>query len=428
MPKGIVRFIFRSILTLLILAVVTVSAGVGYYYLVNTLPNETYMLSKSSSWAKLNARMLTFESENDFDKVESSLYRMLQDKKYTSSAVPYYLLASLFEAKGQYKEAKATYKAMIQVANLDPVASIRYQRYVDDANASMALLDYKEGKLSAAEGSLNKIANLNELKNPGLWIALKDVLSEPKRADFRFELGKAFRERLELPEARHEFELALGSSYDPELKLDVTNVMLAKMPAKTQALPALARYQALRASDLETQAEVLTKPEEKKHLWDNAIHLYKAMLTESPDFEWGYQQLAHLYIQKEQYGLARHYAELAVAYNPNLYLSRLSLGDIALAEGNYTEAHVQFLQAQQTLSKLGDRYHQTLLVNVENQLGFTQELLQNSQMALAHYHSALSIADQLEEADPSDLNYAKEGIKRVETQAQLIAANYESKI
>ncbi|MEB3285873.1 MAG: tetratricopeptide repeat protein [Vampirovibrionales bacterium] len=383
------------------------------FYIQFYLPADTYDQTRQGEWARLNARLLSFESEQDFKTAEALLYRKLQDPDKSESLTPYYLLASLFEASGEDAKAIQTYNAYLTLAKALPWQGHLSQALSDDVYASLAVLYYRAGRLQDAKTSLSALPETATLESAPLLNAMGDVLADPNRGDYRYELGKAFRQSLDLPMAKKEFELALLKTQDPALKLKIQNTLLAKMPAHTLQLKPLARYLCLAADNLE--AQVLQGRSEKPDQAENkAIRLYKQSLEVSPEFEWAYQQIAHLYQKQENYPQAVHYAKLALSYNPDLYLSQLTLGDIALAQADYPAAVAHFNDAGRILADLQDDYHQPLLVNVQTQIGFSQELLNNPNQALSHYRQALSLGRQTPFADASDIDYARDGVKRME--------------
>lgn len=377
----------------------------GWFNLYIYQPSKNYFaMEQHSQWRPLNARLMAFHDAGDFAQAERKLYKVIQKGPYNTSPTPYFLLASLFDYTGQSQKALKTYDAALQVAQKDWYSGVVNSYYVDDIHAAKAIIYYEQGKLDLAQAELSSIVHLESQKELETLSAMANVLDDPQRADYHFELGKAFRHLLKLPQAKKELETALALSHDPLTQLRIKNYLKTRMPAQTTALNPLVRYYTLAGSAQQDQ-ENGGNPQ-------LAESFYRQAISEAPDFEWPYQQLALLHKEQREFDEASYYAERTLAINPAFYLSYMTLGDIALDQEKYSDAVTYFSQAQTLLTELGGKDEETLLVNVENQIGFAQELLQNTEQALQHYQNALAMADNTE-VDPSDTDYAQAGVARI---------------
>lgn len=208
---------------------------------------------------------------------------------------------------------------------------------------------------------------------------------------------------LKLKQGRAEMVTAEKLSTDPDLKVRIHNYLKTKMPRMDRDLSPMARYYTLAGDAYEYS--------EKDKDLKKAAYYYERAIKSAPDFELGYHQLSSVYQEQFEYAKALDCARKAIQINPNFYLAYLTMGDIELDRENYKAAADYFSKAQGIVGKLQDKYHTDLSANIENQLGFTYESLEQNREAISHYKRAL----QLSTSDSDDNDYAREALERLKS-------------
>ena len=373
----------------------------GLDYLYHVWPDETYQLIYERPWLNLNVRALNFQSEKDFSKAQAALSEKA-DK--TQNPIPHFLLAELENSLDQQQDAVQQYKATIATAQKDWLSRIQYREYQDNAHAALAILAYEQGNNSQAHQELAKISDIEINRESELLSSLRDVLDEPERGDFHLLLGKAFRKALKFKMAYQELQKAEQLSQSPQLRLEIANFTKTQMPnSKGQDLSPMARYYGLAGRSAQTDDENLPK----------AASLFKKAVREDPQFEWGYNELAIIYMELKDYHQATAYAENAITQHAEFYNPYLTLGDIALDQQNFQGAVQHFQDAEAILQKLPAEDEQSIMANLENELGYAYESLHNYPKADEHYRNALSISAELDDNATRDYTYAKDALARV---------------
>jgi tetratricopeptide (TPR) repeat protein len=363
-------------------------------------PAEIYYSLYHNDWSLLNARALKMASAEEFKKAEDALRYRTTLADYHNNPLPYFLLGELENFGGNAKQAIAHYNTALSVINQDWYNQVTYQHVKDGALGALAVIYYERKDNKRSREALGAIMNMEAQPNASTLKALSDVLDDPERGDFRFELAKQLKLDLKLLMARQELDQALALSDDPQLKWEIKNFLRVKMPAVSGDLSPMARYYALAGNARRRDG---SSPME-------AIQLYELALQEAPGCEWLYHHLALTYLELKNYKKAHRYATQAAALNPNFYLPVLTMGDIALEEKNYSQAVDHFKRAAFVVGQLRDQAHQELLANIDNQIGFAYELMNDSDSALAFYRQALETATE----ESADRDYALTAIQRIE--------------
>lgn len=364
-------------------------------------PVEIHYRVYHEDCALLNARTLAFESEAAFKDAAELLRYRSGSAEYETNPLPHFLLGELHNFRGDVDKAVASYETAIRLANRDWYNQLTYRYIADDAHAALAPIYYERKDNKRSLAALQAVSDPDSHQNSAMLLALRDVLEAPERADFHFNLARQFKQDLKLVLAREELDQALRLSTDPQLHWEIKNFIRVKMPAVTEDVPSMARYYALAGN---ARRQESGNPRE-------AIALYKKALREDPDFEWLHQHMALAYFDLKNYDMAEQYARQAVSLNPDFYLPLLTMGDIALEEKDYPQAVQHFKRAEAVVSELRDQTHRELLANIDNQIGFAYELMDDNANALAFYKKALAAATR----HSADHDYAVSAIKRIQS-------------
>src|SRR5690606_22106499 len=105
--------------------------------------------------------------------------------------------------------------------------------------------------------------------------------------------------------------------------------------------------------------------------------------------EWGHNELAIIYRQMRDYKRATENAHRAIALNPEFFNPYLTLGDIALDEGHPVQAIAYFKKAKAMIRRAPLDATRNLIANIENQIGFAYESMDENEKALEHYRLAM---------------------------------------
>lgn len=375
----------------------------GSDYLFNQLPQDSYQAIYDAPWLGLNVRALKFQNVEDFRRAERSLTKLAAQPSNRQNPIPHFLLAELYNTMEQPQRAILEYRKTIQTAQLGWMNSIQYQEYRDNAHAALAILAYEQGKVEQAQQELAQIDKTNENREAEVLTAMTDALDEPERGDFHLVLGKAFRKTLKLKMANLELHRAETLSQSPQTRLEAINFLKTQMPKGVEDLTPMARYYGLAARSAQTTDENLPK----------AASLFKKSLAEDPQFEWGYNELAIIYREMKDYPKATEYANNAISQNVDFYNPYLTLGDIALDQENYKAAIEHFQAAEAILNRLPQEDQQTIVANIENQIGFAYESMNDYPDATQHYQSALNLSSDAGDEADEDYNYAQDGLTRI---------------
>lgn len=380
--------------------------GLALFGVFVWMPAQTYSAMSTPEWEELNVRLMGFTNPKDFEVAEKQLLLRASKEK---SPVSHYLLGSLYQTINRPQEALQQYRTAVTVSKNGWFQETANQYITDDAYAAMALLRYESGQPTIALSDLNHISDLSYQQDYPLLFSLKNALENPDRADFHFDLAKELRQQLKFPQAQRELDLALRLSTDPATRVRIENYQKSTMPSRIVSLNPYVRYLCLAGN-------AHGDPDQGGSL-KQAVAFYEAASEQDPNFELVYQQLASVYKDMGDYNKASSYASIAIRKNPQQYLSYVTLGNIALATEHYEQAITHFTQAQGILATLQDDDHTPLLANVENQLGFSYELLEDGQSALTHYEQAFKLTSASDDEN-QDYAYAQDGIKRAKALIQ----------
>ncbi len=396
------KFLFKLVGAIsagLIAVALIVTGAISLFQFHVVLPAEAYYSLKKDPWKDVNAQLMTFRGHHDFERAEHALLSSIKTNP-NDSPVPYYLLASLYDLWGKPEESRNYYMECLKQVRSHWYHQTVYQYLAQDAAAALALNYYENNDRESAIRYLDQAGNLEGHRDAYLLTALKNVLQSPDRADYHYDLGQELRHILKVELARKELETALKLSTDPSFRLKVHGVLATSMPATVTQLDPMARYYNLAGDSHESEGQNLSL----------AARFYEKAIQETPDFEWPYHHLGLVHREMKQYSQAKKYALKAVELNPNFYLAYLTLGDIELDRENYASAIHHFTQARSILMKHRDDYHQSLLANIENQLGFSYEILRDNDNAERHYNLALENTA----ISAEDYDYASEAVERMQ--------------
>lgn len=390
----------RLLVGLLALATATFVGWFGLYYTFS-LPITVQKSLESEPWQHSNVQLMRFDSADDFLGAERHLKReLLAD----NTPIPHYLLGELYQAQGRTPLAEHHYRTALKIASRTWHNQHLYQHVVRESRTGLATIYYDNNNYKAALAELEKTSHLNRAEDASLFIAMKDSLEHPDRADFHLVLGKRLRYALKLDKARQELNKAITLSHNPQVRLEAQNFLKTQMPRHIRALSPMARYYSLAAEQHQFESDDLWK----------AVRFYEKSIDETANFEWSYHELALIYRELKDYAKAGEYARNALALNPELYNAYLALGDIALDSENYRQAIGHFNRAREIINKLPETDSQELLANIENQIGYAYESLHDLVNAVHHYHRAMqAAADSMEDETASDYEYAQEALTRL---------------
>ena len=388
-----------------------ITLGIGAYQLHFQLPYDAYSALNEAPWAEMNVRTMRFEEAADFTRAKQRLHTYIKEAAANANPTPDFLLGSLHHTLAQNKEAAYYYKRAIERTQGQWYQETVFQYLLQDAHAALAEIYYKGKDFPAAKTELAKAGNVESMEDGPLYTALQNVLEDPSRADYHFELGQAYRDNLRLEDARREIAQALELSEDPVFHQRVENYLLTEMPAHTRDLSPITRYQALAGSYFGEEDRL------------RSVACLERVIRANPEFEWSYITLGNVYRDMRKYPQARKYAEIATKLNPKSHLAYTTLGDLALDEENYLQAVTHFSRAREILAPYSDSYHRQLLANIEVQLGFSHELLENPTAANRHYSSALALAPE----ESEDYEYAATAMNRLKEHASVDKKLYSSR-
>lgn len=376
---------------------------VTLFQLYIMMPSQAYDEITMGDWKALNPRLMAFGSADDFISARQRLYAYLNKGDSHDTVRAHYLLGNLCDDLGDQINARQHYQRALSRINASWYEKIIYSRYKDDIYGAMALMDYSHNQNTAALAKLHQIEDMDAQPNALLLNALQDSLENPGRGDFHYELGKELSQDLRLEKARSEMALALKLARDPNLRLSIASYVKTKMPIIESDLPPLVRYYALAGDTYEYD-------DSQKNL-EKASEYYQRAISEAPGFEWGYHELSNVYQDLKEYDQAMRYAQKAAELNPNFYMAHLTMGDIALIQKKYADAARHYSDAESIVSTLQDQDHVTLSANIENELGYSYESLDQLKDAVSHYKKALKLASQ----DSDDYEYAQDSLKRLKS-------------
>lgn len=382
-----------------VLQVVIVIAGVGYYIYVD-LPESTFAQIHAAPWRDQNVSSLTFETPADFAKARSALVTESHRDGNQNDPTPAYLLAELDNTLDHAKSAIQQYQQVIQIADKNWYTRFAYRNFLSNAHAALAVIYYEHGKPMQAKSELDAIPDISETDQPNLLQALRDSIESPDRADFHLLLGKELRHHLKVALAAREIQAAERLSQSPQLRLDAVNFMKTQMPKTLKDLSPMPRYYSLAGEASNDPAQ--------------AAAFYEKAIQEIPSYEWGYNELAILYRTLKNYDTAIDRAKRAIAINPDFYNPYLTLGDIAVDRNDYPKAIQYFEAAQRIIKRLPNEDSQILNANIENQLGYTHELMNQLDAAAHHYQLAMLVSADSDDESDADYNYAQAGLARME--------------
>jgi tetratricopeptide (TPR) repeat protein len=389
------------------LQVLALVLGIGYYIYI-VLPENAFARLDDAPWRAHNVGDLAFKNPSDFASARRVLLSDTQKDENRNDPAPAYLLAELDNTLAHSTTAMRMYQQVLAMTRKNWYTGFAYRNFSINAHAALAILYYECGKFSQAKSELDAIPDFSETDHPNLLQALRDRIENPERADFHLLLGKELRHQLKLALASREILTAEHLSPSPELRREAVNFMKTQMPRTLKELSPMTRYYSLAAENCDDPAM--------------AAAFYEQAVRETPNYEWGYNELAIFYRQMKQYDTAVERANRAIAINPDFYNPYLTLGDIAIDQENYPAAIHYFETAQRIIQQLPSEDSQTLAANIENQLGYAYELMDQVDTATHHYQLAMLAASNNEDAaSEADYDYAQEGLARMATERKKAA-------
>jgi len=391
------------------LSVVLISGGWDYVY--HIMPRETYQKIYEHPWLEMNVRALKFENPSQFSRAQKLLQQKLALHNNEARVIPHYLLAELYNTLNLPQEAISEYRKTIKGIGKSRLNQLRYREFNDNSHAAMAMLYYEAGHSSQASQELAQISEFPEDTSDGdkeddnpdeLLSALKAALEAPERGDFHLRLGQAYGRELRFDMASREGRLAETLSHEPQTRLEASHFLKVEIPQDIGDFSPLARYYGLAARSAQVGDENLPK----------AAEFFHKALREEPDFDWGYNELAIIYRQLNDYPQAIASAQNAIARNVNFYNPYLTLGDIALDQKQYKNA-IQYFQTAKTLLLQSPQPDQeSKSASIENQIAYAYEVLKNKPEARKHYRNAATLSQQAGDETDADFYYASNGLKR----------------
>lgn len=372
--------------------------GFSAFHFFVYLPSERYKSLSEGEWKNLNVQTAMFTTQNDFDRAEKTLLDFKSSTGHQRDPIPAYLLGSLYTSMDRYDDAIRAYEGVLSITQENVFSRILYEPFASDAHAALGILYYFNEEPRKA---LRHIALVSSLPNPemGRFLeSLSQCLSEPERAEYHYDLGVQLRRYLWLGAARNELESAVRLSLDPQSKLRFQQTLVYRMPRYYKDLPPLVRYLNL-AGDTAHQ----------QHRLKEAESLYQKAIQAAPNFEWSYHHLALVQRNLNRLEDAQTSAQKAISINPQFLLPNLVLGDIAITQNRYPQAVQYFQQALNLKEQVSDEETGALIANVENQLAFTYEQMDQPTQALAHYRRVMANVPE----DSEDYTYAEMAVNRV---------------
>ena len=393
-----------------LLVLSAIGIGGGWYYMDSYLPQEASARVDAAPWKTLDADEMAFKSPEDFTRAEKNLVSLANLPANAKNPIPDFLLGNLYYAQGRDMDALVSYKKSRRMIENDWHSKAEFKNYNNEISEDLVIIYYENNKPQQALDELASI-NIDKAIHGEYLQAVKDSLEEPRRGDFHLVLGKKLQEYLRIDLARQEIEQAARLTTDPTTRMEARGI-LSRMPRHTQDLTPLARY-------FSTAAQM----EESEENLKQAADFYELSIKETPGFEWSHNELAIVYRQMQDYSRASNYARQAIQLNPKFYTPYLTLGDIALDQKDFKSAISQYSRAQQLLKQHPQTSDAIATeANIENQLGYAYEKLEDSKKAIDHYRQAMRKSSQAGEADDAvadsdeldaEYAYAQEGLERL---------------
>lgn len=373
-------------------------------------PDVAYERLASDTWQPYNVQYRPFKSADDFSRAERHLKQMVKAKETGRDPVPHFLLAELYHAMDRRAEALAYYNRTENLVNASWYHRTTHRRLREEALGAQAILYYMNNEPEKALAKLAYIPDFQDLSRSKLLTVLNASLNQPERADLRLLLGKRLWHELRLAKAKEELRHAEQLGQSPHLRREAAHYAESQLPRHLQELSPLGRYFSLAGEAYQHETQQMGE----------AAQFYEQALQENPNFEWGYNELAIVYRQMKEFTKAEASARKALALNPGFYNPYLTLGDIALDQGHYDTAIGHFMQAQQLIQQTPLDSTRNMLANIENQLGFAHESLNQPEQAIQHYRAAMRAAQagNTDERAELDYDYAQMAIQRIAEEMQ----------
>ncbi len=399
--RRLIALVATGLATLALMAAGTL----GAIHLFVVVPYQTaHLVDKDPFWRQVNADGMQFNSQKDFANAE--FFLGARAKKDPGNPMPRLLLGRLYEFENRHNEAIVHYLQAQQLVEGSWYNRIAYRDFRNGMHGRLGSLYYESNEPEKALAELNAISDFNDTEMPEYLEALYHRLDDPTRADYRMNLARELRNQLKLGKAREELQAALKLSQDPQTHSEIVSLLATQMPSQVRELSPLVRYYSLAGQ----------KHQDDDDLWQ-AAHYYEQALKEMPRFEWDHNELAIIYRQMQDYGKASRYAQEAARLNPNFYNPHLTLGDIALDQSRYPDAIAHFTRAQQIILSYPDSETPGTDANIENQLGYAYEQMDQKTQAMQHYRLALQKAgagnDDTCECLEAEYDYAETALARL---------------
>lgn len=378
---------------LIVAGVLTGCFGLAIYGLIGLIlwisvavyaPVDSYERIYTEPWASLNADMMLFQNEAHFNEAHSKLDKIPLHSK--DRIVAEFLMGKSDLYLHNLDEAESHFQWIVSSAESGNfIESNNNLYFTDEANASLAKVYYLQQKPNKALEAAFKVDYAEDLEDPYFYTALLDVLENPKRGDLKYQLAQELKHSLYLSQARQEMLEALSLTKNPDLTLMISNELKTEMPlAEHDEMSPIGRYLNLAGNYYKNNLE---RP-------STAIQFFEKALDETPDFEWTHQQLALSYYDVKKPDKGRHHSAQAISLNDQFYLPYLTMGDEALDQEDYQAAINHFNQAKKIVSAFTDSKHQKILNNIETQLGYTYESLDQPDKARSHYQYVVKHASR----------------------------------
>lgn len=413
-PSRRLVVVILTALSMMIMGAISLAAAVQFYVI---LPGQTYdLMAEDPFWSKLDVENMRFKAEKDFADAEFYLNSAASKGRHKDSPLPHFLLGKLYQIQSRNPEAIAQLEQARQDINGSWYNRTAYREYTDDLNGRLAILYYENNKETEARAAVGRVSDAWNTAAPELVGALANRLEDPDRADYRINLAEAFRHHLKIAHARTELQAALSLSKDPMTRNEIKTQLSTQFPQHLKDLTPMVRYYSLAGQKLESDNELR-----------QAADFYEIAVRQNPMFEWGYNELAIIYRRMQDYKRAARYANEALRLNPHYYNPYLTLGDIALDQDNYKEAIAHFSKAQEIIALYPDPDSVATDANIDNQLGFAYEQMEDIIMAEAHYRKAMKKSSEGVDNGCDCLNaeyeYAESALNRLAEQEHRITRN-----
>ncbi len=372
--------------------------GFGIMLLSVTLPQDIYDSVHEGQWKPLNVHRMEFDDPDDFSRTEKTLQQRIS--RSPDDPIPCYLLGALYETMDRNEDAIRAYKEALRKTEATGFHKVLYGHFSGDAHAELALLYYYTNNKEQALAELREVDRIGYYQSQELLTALQNVLEEPQRGEFHFELGVELRRILRLDRARQEIALAYDSATDPALKTKAGSWLRIKLPQQAKPLSPLTRYYTLAGATHET---VYSNPA-------MAAMFYEKAIAEDPSFEWAYSQLGIVNHEMKRYDEAMANARKAAELNPGYISPWLTMGDVEIDRKNYASAIAHYSRALALSHDAIAANESDLVANIQNQIGYAYEQMGINDKAVAHYEQARSLAY---ESSP-DYEYALDALERIQ--------------